>query len=1108
MIKAFSEVFTPEVREEAQRLFAAGLVEVLAVEESFLTTSVKDFTTERVVIRRRGDRFQISCTCPDGKSGACAHVLASMLAARGLGFGRGEKPGPKPVEAVSDSQAQISPPEAGPRDQRIARPRVERDDEPRDPFAEMDDDMSAGAGSSPSVDWRFRLATLKSQAHLPTPRESDISAEEAPEAELLYAIDAAASASSDGGLVLIMAHREMKRDREWGRIKYARPWRGLASDLHNPDDRRILMMLSGADRDADLASSFRLHDVHRVAARYRLAPEMQWLALSLMAETGRLVLRHPPERDEATSFLAADDGAPFSLRLQIGATPASFALSGELVRGEERVPMREIDLVTRGGVVVLRDRVARFEPADHFAWIEDLARRGSIEAPRRHQERLLREIAELPNGIEIDLPEDLGIDRVVGTPVPLVRLKRLPKIGDDTQIPIELLFEYGGELIEFRSPRKGVLDHSGRRIISRNPPLEQDLRARLLDMGVVLSRDSKGFVVESGDVGALLPKLADAGFRVLLRERELKRDSGLRFRVSSGVDWFDLKGGLDFGQEVVPWPTLLKALKRGETVLTLADGSQGLIPERLVARYGRLVRLGEAEEDGIRFARSQVALLDAILAGETDVELDTAFRTARDALKRFERIEARNEPGTFHGTLRPYQREGLGWMHFLQDFGFGGCLADDMGLGKTIQVLALLEDRRLRRLAGEKVAPSLVVVPRSLVFNWKQEAARFTPQLKVKDHTSALRSHGSFDEWDVVLSTYGTLRSDVMRWQDTTFDYAILDEAQAIKNATTESARAARLIRSKHRLALSGTPVENRMSELISIFSFLNPSLAAGSVALAELASDKATGPEREILARGLRPYVLRRRKEDVLPDLPPKFEETLYCELGVEQRKLYEEMKEHYRFRITALLETQGLSKSRIQVLEALLRLRQVACSPGLVDPTRRDFQDAKIETLLPLLQEVTAEGHKALVFSQFTSYLSILRPRVEALGLKHVYLDGGTRDRKSVVEQFESDPSTSLFLVSLKAGGLGLNLTAADYVFILDPWWNPAVEMQAIARAHRIGQTKPVFAYRLVAKDTVEEKVLELQDKKRELVETLLGEDKGSIASLKREDIELLLS
>jgi superfamily II DNA or RNA helicase len=1101
MIKAFSEVFTPEVRDEAQRLFASGRVEVLAIDDAFLTTSVKDRTTERVVIKKRADRFQISCTCPDGKSGACAHVLASMLAARGHGFGQTEVTGPRPV----DDEPSRKPARPHRTHVVIEGLQSSKKQSSSESFDEIDEDDDS---RKPSVDWRFRLATLKSQAQPSVVREADPASEEAPLTEILYAIDAAASASSDGALVLIIAHREMKRDREWGRIKFARPWRGLASDLHDHADRRILMMLSGADRDADLASSFRLHDVHRVAARYRVAPEIQWLALSLMAETGRLILRHPPEKEEAASFLGMDEGSPYSLRLQVGASVASFALSGELVRGEDRVAMNEIDLVTRGGIVVFRNTVARLEPPAHYAWVDDLVRRGAIEAPRRHQERLLREIAELPGGMEIDLPEDLGIERVVGSPVPLVRLKRLPRVNDELDVPLELLFEYGGELIESTSPRKGVLDHTGKRIVVRNLVEEQQLRGRLLDLGVSVSRDGKGYFIESHEVSALLPKLGDAGFRVLLRERELKRDQGLRFRVSSGVDWFDLKGGLDFGAEVVPWPSLLKALRRGETVLTLADGSQGLIPERLVSRYGRLVRLGEEEEDGIRFAKSQIALLEAILAGETDVELDQAFRTAREALKSFERIEPRVEPPTFKGTLRPYQREGLGWMHFLQDFGFGGCLADDMGLGKTIQVLALLEDRRLRRLAGEKIAPSLVVVPRSLVFNWKQEAARFTPELKVKDHTSALRSHGSFDEWDVVLSTYGTLRSDVMRWQGTTFDYAILDEAQAIKNATTESARAARLIRSRHRLALSGTPVENRMSELISIFSFLNPSLAAGSVALAELASDKATGPEREVLARGLRPYVLRRRKEDVLPDLPPKFEETLYCELGVEQRKLYEEMKEHYRFRITALLETQGLSKSRIQVLEALLRLRQVSCSPGLIDPARKDFKDAKVEALLPRLQEVAAEGHKALVFSQFTSYLSLLRPRVEELGLNHVYLDGATRDRKTVVEQFESDPKTSLFLISLKAGGLGLNLTAADYVFILDPWWNPAVEMQAIARAHRIGQTKPVFAYRMVARDTVEEKVLELQEKKRELVETLLGEDKGSIASLKREDIELLLS
>ena len=1101
MIKAFSEVFTPEVRDEAQRLFAAGRVEVLAIEETFLTTSVKDTTTERVIIKRRADRFQISCTCAEGKSGSCAHVLASMLAARSHGFGKAEKAGPRALEAGESAE---------PRPHRthvqIEGLSTTRNQDASDSFDEIDEDD--GSGRLPSVDWRFRLATLKSQAAALPARDAEPVSDDTPPTEILYAIDAAASASADGALVLIIAHREMKRDREWGRIKFARPWRGLASDLQNPADRRILTLLSGADRDADLASSFRLHDIHRVAARYRVAPDIQWLALSLMAETGRLILRHPPEREEAASFLGVDDAAPFALRLQVNATVASFALNGELVRGDQRVRMTEVDLITRGGIVIFRNTVARVEPVEHFAWIDDLVRRGSIEAPRRHQDRLLREIAELPNGMEIDLPEDLGIERTVGIPTALVRLKRLPKLGDEADVPLELLFEYGGELIEFRSLRKGVLDHSGKRIITRNETMERDLRTRLLDLGVCMSRDGKGFYMESADVASLLPRLGDEGFRVLLRERELKRDLGLRFRVSSGVDWFDLKGGLDFGSEVVPWPALLKALRRGETVLTLADGSQGLIPERLVSRYGRLVRLGEEEEDGLRFAKSQVALLEAILAGESDVELDTAFKTAREALKTFERIEMREEPETFKGSLRPYQREGLGWMHFLQNFGFGGCLADDMGLGKTIQILALLEDRRLKRRAGENIGPSLVVVPRSLVFNWKQEAARFTPELRVKDHTSALRSHGPFDDWDVVLSTYGTLRSDVMRWQGTLFDYAILDEAQAIKNATTESARAARMIRAKHRLALSGTPVENRMSELISIFSFLNPSLAAGSVALAELASDKATGPEREVLARGLRPYVLRRRKEDVLPDLPPKFEETLYCELGVEQRKLYEEMREHYRFRITALLETQGLSKSRIQVLEALLRLRQVSCSPGLVDDKRRDFKDAKIEALLPRLQEVVAEGHKALVFSQFTSYLGLLRPRLEELGLNHAYLDGSTRDRKTVVDKFESDPKTSIFLISLKAGGLGLNLTSADYVFILDPWWNPAVEMQAIARAHRIGQTKPVFAYRMVARDTVEEKVLELQEKKRELVETLLGEDKGSIASLKREDIELLLS
>jgi hypothetical protein len=275
-----------------------------------------------------------------------------MLAARGHGFGQAEPAGPRAVE-VAKGAAEGRPH----RTHVVIEGLQSKKQAASDSFDEIDEDDASGR--LPSVDWRFRLATLKSQALPPVTREADLAAEEAPLTEILYAIDAAASASSDGALVLIIAHREMKRDREWGRIKFARPWRGLASDLHNPADRKILVMLSGADRDADLASSFRLHDVHRVAARYRVAPEIQWLALSLMAETGRLILRHPPEKEESASFLGMDEGSPFALRLQVGASVASFALSGELVRGDDRVAMNEIDLVTRGGIVVFRNTVAR-----------------------------------------------------------------------------------------------------------------------------------------------------------------------------------------------------------------------------------------------------------------------------------------------------------------------------------------------------------------------------------------------------------------------------------------------------------------------------------------------------------------------------------------------------------------------------------------------------------------------------------------------------------------------------------------------------------------------------------------------------------------------------
>ena len=404
----------------------------------------------------------------------------------------------------------------------------------------------------------------------------------------------------------------------------------------------------------------------------------------------------------------------------------------------------------------------------------------------------------------------------------------------------------------------------------------------------------------------------------------------------------------------------------------------------------------------------------------------------------------------------------------------------------------------------------MVVVPKSLVFNWKLEAERFTPQLRVLDYTGVGRREHQLSDYDVIVTTYGTLRRDVLEFKDREFDTIVLDEAQCVKNSGTESAKAVRLLRGKQRLAMSGTPVENHLGELWSLFEFLNPGML-GSARVFQAAGGGLRNPSEEtrgLLAQALRPFLLRRTKEQVAAELPPKLEQTLYCELEPQQRRLYNELRSHYRSTLLQRVEEQGLAKSKIHVLEALLRLRQVACHPGLVDAKRIGEPSAKVDVLLEHLSEVIEEGHKALVYSQFTSFLKIVRERLDKDSITYEYLDGKTTDRQARVERFQGDAACPLFLISLKAGGLGLNLTAAGYVFLLDPWWNPAVEAQAVDRAHRIGQTQHVFAYRLIARDTVEEKVLELQKTKRDLAAAILGEDSSLIRDLRREDLELLLS
>jgi SNF2 family DNA or RNA helicase len=716
----------------------------------------------------------------------------------------------------------------------------------------------------------------------------------------------------------------------------------------------------------------------------------------------------------------------------------------------------------------------------------------------------------------LELPNEFAFQEVAPQPKPILSMKKsvAPRMSY-SRLKGEVAFDYDGQVIPSSAPGHGIFRPDNRTFMKRDRQQELALVDRLPGLGFRPSYgpESHGFEL----IPELLPRavrsLVAEGWRVEAHGQLFRMPAAVRLEINSGVDWFEMSGRVDFGDAAVPLPRLLTALKRREQTVTLDDGSVGVLPEDWLQKYGLLADLGHVDRDHLRFARHQAGLLDALIAAMPDVKVDAIFERLRDQLKNFSGIEATKEPSTFTGELRDYQREGLAWMHFLRRFGFGGCLADDMGLGKTVQVLALLEGRRTARrgaAAGESEGrPSLVVAPRSLIFHWKREAERFTPNLRVLDHTGGMRRRPGehFNRYDVVLTTYGTLRRDALNFKDLNFDYCILDEAQAIKNSATLSAKAARLLRADHRLAMSGTPVENHLGELWSLFEFLNPGML-GSAALFGRTGRNPDPATRELLSRALRPFILRRTKEQVARELPSKTEQTLYCDLEPRERKLYNELRDFYRARLLKNADGEDLNRIKFQALEALLRLRQAACHPGLIDKSKQEEPSAKIDTLVAQLDQVLDEGHKALVFSQFTSLLAILRQRLERAGTRYVYLDGRTRDREARVRQFQEDGDLRLFLISLKAGGLGLNLQAAEYVYLLDPWWNPAVETQAIDRAHRIGQTRQVFAYRLIARETVEEKVLELQRSKRDLADAIITGNNSFIHNLTREDLQLLLS
>lgn len=754
-------------------------------------------------------------------------------------------------------------------------------------------------------------------------------------------------------------------------------------------------------------------------------------------------------------------------------------------------------------------------PADPQPFLPFLEKNFALNIPKQDVSAFLQKLtshADFARDIELD--ERLEVVDVIEEAVPRLYLKE--QAGN---LLIELRFGYGAHEFQGKTATEFgyKADRSRNRVlrIHRDVEMERECESLLRQTGAVAVKSGTFSTKPEETVAWLLDqanRLTEVGFELYgveaVESFKVRRSMPkINIEVSSKIDWFDLKLMVDFDGIQVSLKELKKAISAGNPYLQLSDGSTARIPDTWLQKFKHLMQLGEADEENVKLSRAHVTLIDALSEQADEVHTDPDYRTFLRQLNDFQGIKEVPVPAALNGTLRPYQKTGFHWLKFLQDYRFGGCLADDMGLGKTVQTLTLLLSEKEKGVDK----PTLIVSPKSVIFNWEQEIAKFAPQLRALRHEGLERKRDTADfaDVDVVLTTYGILRRDITFLKERPFHYVILDESQYIKNPTSLTARATRMLHSEYRLVLTGTPIENNTLELWSQMAFLNPGMLGSQryfqtafVTPIEKHSDDATAG---FLQKLIFPFVLRRKKEQVEKDLPPKTESIFYAKMLPGQEKLYTYWRDYYRASILNAIETDGLARSRIAVLEGLTKLRQIACHPMLIDPDQ-ERSSGKYEAFIEQLDEIVAEGHKVLVFSQFVKMLTILRQHFDKTNTQYEYLDGSTQNREKHVRNFQENKDIKLFLISLRAGGTGLNLTAADYVIHYDPWWNPAVEMQATDRSHRIGQEKHVFVYKFITKDSVEEKVLELQRRKQQLADNLISTERAFFKQLTKEDIQSL--
>ncbi len=577
--------------------------------------------------------------------------------------------------------------------------------------------------------------------------------------------------------------------------------------------------------------------------------------------------------------------------------------------------------------------------------------------------------------------------------------------------------------------------------------------------------------------------------------------------------WFELDITVEYDGQKIPLEAIWQAWIQGKRYAQLKDGSYTSLPESWLARLGhKLQALGLDPEKPPKkvFQQFEAPVLDSLLGDLPDAQTDSFWNTLREKIHNFKEIKLIEPPQKLNATLREYQKQGLAYLNFLNEYGFGGILADEMGLGKTVQTLSFIQ----YMVEKGHNKPNLIIVPTSVLPNWEREAAKFVPHL-TRLTIYGTKREGMFKKINnsqLVMTTYALLRRDLEELQQYEFNSIILDEAQNIKNPNTITATSVRRINARIRLCLSGTPIENNLFELWSLFEFLMPGFLGAQHAFQRGVVKPIKDGDNDtldFLRARVRPFILRRTKAEVAKDLPPKIENVYYCGLSDEQAELYAMLAKKLKEQVLADVDSKGLAKSQMSILDALLKLRQICCHPRLLKlnmpGVSTNLPSGKFDAFKDMVTDIVEEGHKVLVFSQFVQMLHIIRSWLQISEIPFSYLDGASKDRFEQVDSFNNSPEIPIFLISLKAGGTGINLTSADYVIHYDPWWNPAVENQATDRTHRIGQTRQVFSYKLICQNTVEEKILQLQERKRDVAESIIPGQKAW-KSLTRDDLEML--